>query len=49
MVAGVTNVTIRNRCKVLISMLGLDPTTFDDTRARRKTRSRPAVAVRAAQ
>jgi transcription initiation factor TFIIB len=36
MVAGVTNVTIRNRCKVLISILGLDPLTFDDTRARRK-------------
>lgn len=38
MVAGVTNVTIRNRCKVLISMLGLDPLLFDDTRARRKPR-----------
>ena len=36
MVAGVTNVTIRNRCKVLISILGLDPGIFDDTRAQRK-------------
>ncbi len=38
MVAGVTNVTIRNRCRVLISVLGLDPLLFDDTRARRKPR-----------
>jgi transcription initiation factor TFIIB len=39
MVAGVTNVTLRNRCKVLIPMLGLDPSLFDDTHARRKTRA----------
>ena len=37
MVSGVTKVTIRNRCKVLVSTLGLDPELFDDTRARRKT------------
>jgi transcription initiation factor TFIIB len=36
MVAGVSNVTIRNRCKVLISMLALDPELFDDTRSWRK-------------
>lgn len=39
MVAGVTNVTLRNRCKVLIPMLGLGPERFDDTRARRKAQS----------
>jgi transcription initiation factor TFIIB len=37
MVAGVTNVTIRNRCKVLISILGLDPELFDDTKVQRRT------------
>lgn len=48
MVAGVTNVTIRNRCKVLISMLKLDPLLFDDTRARRKPRpARRAIAAEA--
>jgi transcription initiation factor TFIIB len=36
MVAGVTNVTIRNRVKVLVSMLALDPDRFDDIKARRK-------------
>jgi transcription initiation factor TFIIB len=36
MVSGVTNVTIRNRVKVLVSMLGLDPDLFDDIKARRK-------------
>jgi transcription initiation factor TFIIB len=40
MVAGVTNVTIRNRCKVLISILGLDPERFDDTKVQRKTATR---------
>lgn len=38
-VAGVTSVTIRNRCKVLISILELDPVLFDDTRARRKNKA----------
>jgi transcription initiation factor TFIIB len=32
MVAGLTKVTIRNRCKALISMLGLDPDRFDETK-----------------
>jgi transcription initiation factor TFIIB len=36
MVAGVTNVTIRNRCKGLIAMLGLEPELFDDTKVPRK-------------
>jgi transcription initiation factor TFIIB len=36
MVAGVTNVTIRNRCKALIAMLGLDPKLFDDTKVPKK-------------
>jgi transcription initiation factor TFIIB len=36
MVAGVTNVMISNTCKVLISILGVDPNLFDDARARRK-------------
>jgi transcription initiation factor TFIIB len=36
MVAGVTKVTIRNRCRVLVSSLGLDPESFDDIKARRK-------------
>jgi hypothetical protein len=46
MVAGVTNVTIRNWCKVLISILSLDPVLFDDTRARRKAAISSALSAK---
>ncbi|MDA4117406.1 MAG: transcription initiation factor IIB [Thaumarchaeota archaeon] len=36
MVAGLTKVTIRNRCKALVTMLELDPDRFDDTKSHKE-------------